>query len=186
MQIAVYGGSFNPPHLGHAMVVSWLLWTRRVDEVWLLPAFQHAFDKELAPFEWRVKLCRILAEELGPRVQVCPIESELPVPSYTFNTLSALSQRHPDHRLRLVLGSDNLSSVHLWHRWEELARSFPPLLVGRQGSPPVPDAPSFPDISSTEVRRRLRDGLPVDHLVSAGVLAALSAPSAGASPWPKP
>ena len=44
MRVAVYGGSFNPPHVAHAMVASWLLWTRLVDEVWLVPVFRHAFE----------------------------------------------------------------------------------------------------------------------------------------------
>ena len=56
MDVAVYGGSFNPPHIGHAMVAAWLLWTRRVEEVWLVPAFAHAFDKALRPFAARVEM----------------------------------------------------------------------------------------------------------------------------------
>lgn len=186
MHVAVYGGSFNPPHLGHAMVASWLLWTGRVDRVWLLPAYQHAFDKELAPFELRARLCRVMAAELDPRVEVCEVERELPTPSYTYNTLSALAERHPGLRLRLVLGADNLSTVHLWHRWPELRARFDPILVGRQGSPEVPDAPSFPDISSTEVRRRLAARQPVEHLLSVGVRAALAALPPEEEPWCAP
>lgn len=184
MLVAVYGGSFNPPHLGHAMVVSWLLWTERAAEVWLLPAFHHAFDKELAPFPARVRLCGVMAAELGPRVRVCGIEAELPTPSYTLHTLRALRDQHPGCTFRLVLGADNLSAVHLWYRWPELREEFPPILVGRQGYPPVADAPSFPDLSSTEVRRRMGAGEPVDHLLSARMLAALHAEPEPL--WPRP
>ncbi len=55
--VAIYGGSFDPPHFGHAMVIAWLLWSGTASEVWLVPTFQHAFDKPLAPFELRAGLC---------------------------------------------------------------------------------------------------------------------------------
>lgn len=182
MKIGVYGGSFNPPHVGHGMVAEWLLWTERVDEVWLLPAFAHAFDKALAPFEERVAWCEALAGALGPQVKVCPIEAELPAPSYTVNTLTALAARHPEHQLQLVLGADNLSTLHLWRQWDELAARFSPIFVGRVGHPEIPDAPSFPAVSSTEIRARLAAGQPIDHLVPAAVRRAMSATRAGATP----
>src|SRR5688500_13322137 len=103
MRVAIYGGSFNPPHVGHAMVAGWLRWTDLADEVWLLPAFAHPFDKELAPFDRRVAWCAALAEAVGPWVRVEPIESTLPPPSYTVDTLSALRDLHPGRQLRLVV-----------------------------------------------------------------------------------
>ncbi|MCB9761556.1 MAG: nicotinate (nicotinamide) nucleotide adenylyltransferase [Alphaproteobacteria bacterium] len=169
MVIAVYGGSFNPPHVGHGMVAAWLLWTRRADRVWLLPAFQHAFDKSLAPFEARCGMCAQLAREVGTGVEVCAVEAELPTPSYTYNTLRALRERHPTDRFRLVIGADNLAQIDLWYRWDGIQAEFSPIVVGRQGFPPVPDAPQFPGISSTEVRRRVAGGEPFAHLVPAAI-----------------
>jgi nicotinate-nucleotide adenylyltransferase len=124
MRIAVYGGSFNPPHVGHAMVAAWLRWTDRVDEVWLLPAYAHPFDKELAPFERRVSMCRALAVSVGPWVRVEPIERDLPVPSYTVDTLEVLAARHREKNLRLVVGSDVLSSTSQWKDWDRILRLF--------------------------------------------------------------
>ncbi|MCK6524966.1 nicotinate (nicotinamide) nucleotide adenylyltransferase [Myxococcota bacterium] len=179
MKIGVYGGSFNPPHVGHGMVAAWLLWTERVEEVWLLPAFAHAFDKELAPFDERVAWCEALAGELGPRVKVCAVEAELPPPSYTVNTLTTLAARHPEHEFRLVLGADNLSTLHLWRRWDELAARFSPIFVGRVGYPEIEGAVSFPAVSSTEIRARLAAGEPIDHLVPAAVRRAMAGPRGG-------
>ncbi len=182
MRIAVYGGSFNPPHVGHAMVASWLRWTERVDEVWLVPAFSHAFGKDLAPYAARVAWCRALADAIGPSVRVSEVESRLPVPSYTLNTLLALRGEHPEHHLRLVLGADAVAEAARWYRFDEIQREFAPLVVGRGGWPPVDGAPVFPPVSSSEIRDRLRRGLPVDHLVPAAVLAAMG--DWTPPPWP--
>lgn len=171
MRVAVFGGSFNPPHVGHAMVVAWLLWTDRADEVWLLPTWRHAFDKPLAPFEVRVRACEALAGVVGERVRVETIEATLPAPSYTVNTLDALAARHPEHGFRLVVGADVLAQAGEWRDWEGIVARYRPIVVGR-GDAAVEGAPTFPAVSSTEIRKRLAAGLPVDHLVPAAVLEA--------------
>lgn len=175
MRVAVYGGSFNPPHVGHAMVASWLRWTDRADAVWLLPSYAHPFDKSLAPFDRRVAMCEALAACLGGYVRVEPIESELPTPSFTIDTLDALSARHPAATLRLVVGADVLPTVPQWRRWDEIVARYAPIVVGRQGYDNPPDTVVFPEVSSTDIRRRLAEGRPVDHLVPRAVLATLGA-----------
>lgn len=175
MRVAVYGGSFNPPHVGHAMVAAWIGWTGRADQVWFLPAYRHAFDKPLAPWDLRLRMTEALADAVGPHARVEPIESTLPVPSYTIHTMEALVARHPEHQFRLVVGADVLPQLPLWKESERLTASFPFLVVGREGYGPVADAPSFPDISSTDVRARVSAGLPVDHLLPRGVLAVVEA-----------
>ena len=170
MRVAFFGGSFNPPHVGHAMVAEWLLWTRRADQVLLVPAFAHAFGKDLAPFAARLDWCRALAELLGPRVVATDVEAGLPLPSFTVDTLDHLARLHPDWTLRLVVGADNLLVAAKWKDWARIEAAYAPIVVGRPGYPDVPDAPVFPDVSSTEIRKRLREGSRVDHLVPAAVL----------------
>jgi len=166
----VLGGSFHPPHVGHAMVAAWLRWSDRADEVWLLPTYQHAFGKALAPFEARVRWCEALAGAVGPHVRVCTLESTLQGTSYTKRTLDVLARQHPDCRFRLVIGADLLPTTPRWKDWAGIEAAYDPLVVGRVGYPPVAGAPSFPDVSSTAIREALRDGAPVDHLVPAAVL----------------
>lgn len=159
------------------MVCAWLLWTERADEVWLVPTFQHAFDKPLAPFALRLRFCRAMAADLGPLVRVQDIESRLPRPSFTLETLQALAAEHPQHELRLVVGADVLQQTEHWHRWDLIEERFKPILVGRDGFPPVADAPVFPGVSSTEIRARLAANQPVDYLLTRSVAALVGAGS---------
>jgi nicotinate-nucleotide adenylyltransferase len=167
--IAVYGGSFDPPHVGHALVMAWTLWTRQADQVWLVPTFRHAFEKSLAPFEERLALCRAMAADVHDAVEVLTLEQELPVPSYTVETLRVLRQQNPDADFRLLVGADILRETAKWRDWDVIASEFSPIVAGRAGYPQVPGAPSFPGISSTALRTRLRTGQSVTGLVTASV-----------------
>jgi nicotinate-nucleotide adenylyltransferase len=174
VQVGLFGGSFDPPHVGHAMVVSWLLWTEQVDEVWLMPAFEHPLDKALIPFAHRVKACQALASLFPSQVKVCEVERDLPRPSYTLNSLEALSVAHPETQFRLVAGSDILDQVDAWHKWDEITARFSPILVSRAGYRQLPESPVFPAVSSTAIREAISQGRTVEQLVPAGVLKAIS------------
>lgn len=178
--VAIYGGSFNPPHVGHALVAQWVLWTGRADAVWLLPVYRHAFegrhDKVLATFEDRVRWCEALAADLGAGVEVSTVEATLPPPSYTVRTLEHFARTHPATRFRLIIGADSVPHLPAWHRWATIEAEFDPIVVGRQGYAAPPGHPSvdFPNVSSTELRRRLANGEVVDHLLTRRVAAALA------------
>jgi len=193
--VAIFGGSFNPPHLAHQMVCLVALETAAVDEVWMLPTYRHAFGKELAPFDDRVEMCRLAARAFGGRVLVDPIERELAAggeESRTFHTLTALAARHPGTALRLLVGEDILAEKHLWFRWDDVVALAPPIVVGRAGALPNPTAPNasapragtpkgppqsatdagfdLPAISSSEVRARIARGETAVPLVSRAVM----------------
>ena len=161
MRIAIYGGSFNPPHRAHAMVISWVLESEVADRVWLVPVYRHAFeasnDKILAPFEDRLRWCKALASPFGDRVLVNDVERHLPVPSYTIDTLEHLSGRDPTHQFRLVVGADILGQVDSWKQWDRIKETYRPIVVGRTGYPSPDGVPCFPEISSTAVRQCLSE-----------------------------
>ncbi len=171
MRVGVYGGSFNPPHVGHALVATWARLSGRVDEVWFVPAFVHPFDKALAPWELRLRMCRALASELGDWARCDDVEARLGGTSYTVRTLDALREAAPDAELRLIVGADILPQTPTWREWSRIEKMYAPIVVGRDGYAPVADAPTFPAISSTEIRRRRASGEPVEHLLSRGVRA---------------
>ena len=162
MKIAVYGGSFNPPHIAHAMVASWLVWSGTVDQVWIVPVYQHAFErihgKRLVSYETRLEWCRLMAEELGKMCAVCEIESTLPTPSYSIDTLKALQSAHPEHHFRLVVGADVVSQLPQWKEWAQIEARFAPVIVGRVGYEGHRAQMVFPDVSSTKIREIVRGG----------------------------
>ncbi len=161
MRVAVFGGSFNPPHVGHALVAGWLHWAEHADAVWLVPCADHPLGKRgLEGFEARAEWCRALADAVGPWVRVETIEQELPRPSYTIRTLEALSERYPEHTFRLVVGADILEQVDEWQDWAGIEQRFSPIVVGRAGHRSLPGVVEFPRVSSTEIRRALGRGEP--------------------------
>ena len=180
MRVGVLGGSFDPPHVGHALVAVWALLTRTVDEVVLVPVVAHPFGKRSAPYERRLAWTRALAGALGAGVTVSDVERTLPRPSYTIQTLEALAADRPADRFRLIVGADVVPDLPRWHRWEDLRARFDPLVVGRAGYPSPDGVPSFPEVSSTTIRDRILAGDPVDGLVPAAVLALLTAEDAAA------
>lgn len=155
---ALFGGSFNPPHIGHVLAVAYLLSATEVDEVWVVPVFEHAFGKELASYDDRRQMCE-LAFGWMTGVRILDIERELGGESRTLFTVEALRERHPDVQLRLAIGSDVLDDLPQWHRFDRIAELAPPIVLGRAGHPHQ-DAPVavLPEVSSTEVREAARAG----------------------------
>jgi nicotinate-nucleotide adenylyltransferase len=170
--VALFGGSFNPPHIAHQMVCLYVLETTPVDEVWMVPTYRHAFQKPLAPFDDRVAMCELAAAPFGGRVVVSDIEAQLDTDANrTLETIHALLAQRPDLQLRLVIGSDILAETAKWYRWSEIEKLAPPIVVGRAGHGPDPSpGPSLPDISSTEVRARIARGHSAVPLVSRDVM----------------
>jgi len=168
--VALFGGSFNPPHLGHELAALYALETAEVDELWFVPCFKHAFEKALLPFEDRYRMCELAARALGGRARVSDIEQVLGDESRTLRTVRALEARHPEHRFSIVIGADLLSEVDGWYGAAELRREVPFIVVGRSGAGGPSQGVEMPAISSTEIRRALAAGKPVGGLVSRAVL----------------
>ena len=174
--IALFGGSFNPPHVAHQLVALLVLETQAVDELWFLPTWKHPFGKDLASFDDRVAMCELACAALGPRASVSRVEHELAqrpefVSSRTLDTVIALEAAHPGTSYRLVIGADILRETDKWWRWDELSRRAPPIVVGRDGSPSPHDALPPPlYVSSTEIRARLARGDDANALLPRAVL----------------
>lgn len=170
-EIALLGGSFNPPHVAHVMAAWWALATQGVREVWLLPAYRHPFGKVLAPWEDRVRMCQ-LAVAAVRGAHVCTVEAELrddPLCGKTARTLEHLRATHPELDFALVVGADILPETPKWYRWDLVQSLARVVVVGRQGYPGG-QAPALPAISSTAVREGLSRGEDVSALVPRRVL----------------
>lgn len=147
--IALFGGSFNPPHKAHLEVVVFLLGQNQFDEIWLVPSFDHPFEKNLASFEHRKKMCELTIEGLNQKVRVCCIEKELQeAPSYMINTIRALKGKYPEYKFTLVLGTDCRYDLPQWKEGDTLSCEVDFFFIPRPG---FEDSP-FTDISSTKIR----------------------------------
>jgi nicotinate-nucleotide adenylyltransferase len=170
--LAIFGGSFNPPHVGHVLAVTLVLSTSDVDRVLVVPTFRHPFAKALAPYGDRVTMCELAMGWL-PRVEISRVEEELGGDSLTLRTLEHLRKTRPSDRLRLVMGADLLLESSKWFRFDDVRAIAPPLVIGRAGvNAPGAPAPLLPEISSTEVRERIGRGdiAGLDQLVPRAVL----------------
>ncbi len=161
-RVALFGGSFNPPHVAHQLVALYVLETQPVDELWFVPTFAHPFGKALATYDHRIAMCALAAAALGPRVRVSRAEAELAarpgfVASRTLDLIDHLATL--GHALRLVVGADILGDAAKWHRWDDVVARAPLIVVGRAGHPLPPGSiateVTMPEISATRVRELL-------------------------------
>ncbi len=167
--VALFGGSFDPPHVGHVLVACWASVATDVDEVLVVPTFRHAFGKKATAYEHRRRMTELAMQGLRD-VTLSDIERDMGGESRTYDTLEALRASRPGTNFRLVIGADILEQTHAWYRWNDVVAMAPPLVVGRLGYPLPPDCPlAMPEISSTEVRERLGRGESVTGLVPPAV-----------------
>ena len=156
MRVVVFGGSFDPPHVGHVLALTYALLTHDIDQALVVPVHSHPFDKELAPFPDRVAMARLAFAPIA-RAAVSAVEGTLEAPSLTIRTLEHLSREHPNWTLHLLVGSDALLEASKWVGWDRLERHAKLIVLGRAHAD-HPDAPPalIPDVSSTRIRSLLR------------------------------
>jgi nicotinate-nucleotide adenylyltransferase len=183
MKLGIYGGSFDPVHLGHLLVARAALEELGLDRLFFIPTATSPFKPHQppAPGALRLKLLRLaLAGEAA--CEVDDQELRRGGISYTVDTLRAYAARFPGASLFYLIGADNAASLGEWREPETLARLAEFVAVPRPGD----RAPQFPapfrgrtlkgfpfGVSSSEIRARLQAGLPIDHLVPPAVAAAL-------------
>lgn len=131
-RIGIMGGSFNPPHAGHATVSQTALKRLGLDRIWWLvtPGNPLKSNGELPDLAARMAACRTFAR--SPHEVVTGFEAELGTP-FTAATLAFLKLRHPRVHFVWVMGADNLAGFHRWQQWPEIARTLPMAVIDRPG-----------------------------------------------------
>lgn len=132
MQVGLFGGSFNPPHAGHALVAEIALRRLALDQLWWIvtPGNPLKSSNELAPLAERLMLSEGIARD--PRIKVTAFEAAHHV-RYTADTLALVRARNPGVDFVWVMGADSLRDFHRWQRWRKIARTFPIAVVDRPG-----------------------------------------------------
>lgn len=187
MDVGLFGGSFNPPHIAHLVVAEIARDQFGFDEVWWIPNATppHKSNDELAAVEHRLAMTE-RAVDGNSGFRVCNIEIERAGVSYTVETIRALQEQHPETEFGLLIGSDSLDHFESWHRPDEIAERVPLVVYKRPGVIEQAAAPRFAnhvhfvsapvmEVSGTEVRARRRAGRSIRYLVPDAVRAYIEA-----------
>lgn len=176
--IGILGGSFNPVHIGHMMLASYLSQWGYVDKVWLTLSPRNPLKdpRGLIPDMRRLSMLNI-ATKGQPGIETCDIELSMPRPSYTVNTLDTLSKRYPTKRFKLIIGSDNWAIFDKWKEPQRILDRYGVIVYPRPGYEvrnPHVDGMEFVDapmaaLSSAFVRSAIADGRNMNFFLPAGV-----------------
>jgi nicotinate-nucleotide adenylyltransferase len=180
-RIGVFGGTFDPPHVGHLIVAGDVAEALNLERMIWIPAGRppHKDAGGVTDGAVRLDMTRAAVGD-DPRFEVSGMEVGRPGPSFTVDTLRALRDQHPGSRLYLVLGADQFRALDEWREPEEIGRLATIAVMDRDGTMSEKTEPAVPvqwervpvtriDISSTDVRRRVADGASVRNLVTEGV-----------------
>jgi nicotinate-nucleotide adenylyltransferase len=185
-RLGVFGGTFDPPHVGHMAVAVNARHALDLDEVLLVVAgepWQKVGEREISPAEDRLAMVEAAVGDVAG-LEPCDVEVRRSGPSYTADTLAELHDAEPDAELFLVLGSDAAAGLDTWERGEEVQRLATVVVVdrpGEEGERPPPgwryrrvECPRL-EVSSTDLRARVLDGRPLDYLVPEPVISCIAA-----------
>ncbi len=185
MKIGLFFGSFNPVHVGHLIIANFMATQTDLEKVWLVVSPQNPLKlkNSLAKDYDRLHLVRLGIGE-NTKLEASNIEFSLPKPSFTVDTLAFLKEKYPQHDFALIMGGDNLATLHLWKNYEILLRDYdiyvyrrPGFDLGERAAHPrvkILEAPML-DISATFIRKCLKEKKSVQYLVPDAVFEELNA-----------
>lgn len=169
MKIGLYFGTFNPIHIGHLIIANHLAENSDLDQIWMVvtPHNPHKKKSTLLDDYHRLEMVH-LATENYPKIQPSDIEFKLPQPNYTVNTLAHLQEKFPNHEFSLIMGEDNLNSLHKWKNYEVILQNHSIIVYPRLHSGEIDsqfinhpkihkiDAPII-ELSSTFIRESIKN-----------------------------
>lgn len=188
MRVGLFGGTFDPVHLGHLILAEQCREQCDLDEVWFLPSGSppHKPAAAISEGRHRTEMLRLaLAGHASFRVSEMELTRE--GPTYTVDTLTAISEQHPDWELFFLIGGDSLSDLPTWRQPQRILQ-LATIVAANRGDRPLPDATELlpelaaaagdrirlvampgVDLSATDLRRRVRSGRSIRYLVPRAV-----------------
>ena len=168
-KVGILGGAFDPVHNGHIDLALYILENTEIQQIWMIPSYSHAYDKEMAPFNIRIELCKIAVQNFS-RINVFDCEKNNRNGS-TYGLFNYLNNKFPDfYEFKFIIGLDNANTFHKWVNYQYLEKLIPFIVVSRQGEKRDPkvdwylkkphkyfDAGKYiPRLSSSELRKLLK------------------------------
>lgn len=183
METGLFFGSFNPVHIGHMAIANYITEYSPLSEIWFVVSPQNPLKPKNTLLGDRDRLYMTeLALSNDPRFRVCDVEFTLPRPSYTIDTLTYLTEKYPSRRFTLIMGEDNLATLHKWKNAEVLVKNYriivyPRLNAGRRSSKRLLEILAMADItevrapvmeiSGTFIRQAIKEGKDISWFVPA-------------------
>lgn len=177
MKTGLFFGSFNPIHIGHLALANYFVEFSDCNEIWFVVSPHNPLKNKISllPDYQRLELVNLAIND-DPRLSASSIEFKLPKPSYTIDTLVHLEEQHPDRQFILIMGADNLKTLHKWKNHERLLERYTIYVYPRPGyesehtssSIKSFDAPLI-EISSSFIRKSIKEGVDVRHFMHPAV-----------------
>ncbi|GAB6189301.1 nicotinate (nicotinamide) nucleotide adenylyltransferase [Marinitoga arctica] len=173
--IVIFGGSFNPPHIGHRIIAEYAYEYLKPSKFLIIPAVipPHKLEeKDIAEYELRLKWCKKTFPK--ERFIVSDIEKKLPIPSYTYQTIKFIKSKY-NEEIYLLIGEDSLINFHTWYKWKELLEEVTLVVYKRYSEKLKFENYNLPhiflnspliEISSTEIRNRIKKNLNIYGMVN--------------------
>jgi nicotinate-nucleotide adenylyltransferase len=170
MKIGLYFGTFNPIHIGHLIIANHMAEHSDLDQIWMVvtPHNPHKKKSTLLDDYHRLHMVHLATEDF-PKIHPSDIEFKLPQPNYTVNTLAHLQEKFPQHEFSLIMGEDNLNSLHKWKNYEVILQNHDIYVYPRVNSGEIEEqfvnhpkihsvgAPVI-ELSSTFIRESIKKG----------------------------
>lgn len=185
VKTGLYFGSFNPVHIGHLAIANYMVEYSDLDEIWFVVSPQNPLKTKssLLADHHRIRLVEIALGD-DQRFRISDIETKLPQPSYTIDTLAYLREKYPGREFGLIMGGDNIYTLHKWKNAMEIVKSTPLYVYPRKvehaehkpelekiiaaAKVTLVEAPLI-DISGTFIRNAIKEGKDIRHFMPPGV-----------------
>jgi nicotinate-nucleotide adenylyltransferase len=175
MKVGLFFGSFNPIHIGHTVLANYMLEFTDLEQIWFVVSPHNPLKQKSSLLDQNHRLHLVnIAIENQPKFKASNIEFKLPQPSYTINTLTYLTEKYPNTKFALIMGSDNLENFHKWKNYEEILKRFELYVYPRPENDggalknhtnvKLINAPLM-EISSTMIRQAIREKKDVQFFV---------------------
>lgn len=177
----LYFGSFNPVHIGHLIISEFILDKQLVDEVWMVVSPLNPFKKKADLLDHHDRLELIKKATYGNKLLTgSNIEFDLPIPSYTVDTLKAISKKYRKREFSVIMGADNLEHLDKWKEYKDIINNYKVFVYPRlnhdktdafeQKQNIIKVKAPIIELSSTEIRKRIKEGRSIKYLTTASVI----------------